>query len=64
MNEIEGHKAEIKRLLDKPVGVQSRYADTTILNNEIGWQPKISLIEGVTKVLEHAHKRLLDKNVI
>lgn len=64
MNKIEKHEAEIKRLLDKPVGVQSRYADVTILNNEIGWYPKISLEDGLTSVLKHAHKRLLDKDAI
>jgi UDP-glucose 4-epimerase len=55
---LEGHQADIKRLLDKPVGVQSRYADTTILNNEIGWKPKISLEEGLQRVLDHAHDSL------
>lgn len=58
MCKLEGHQADINRLLDKPVGVQSRYADTTILNNEIGWQPKISLEEGMKRVLDYAHKRL------
>ncbi len=61
--DIEGHTAEIKRLIDKPVGVQSRYADTTILNKEIKWKPKISLRKGMTRVLEYAHKRLKDKNL-
>jgi UDP-glucose 4-epimerase len=58
MCEIEGHKAEIKPLLDKPVGVASRYADTTILNNDIGWRPSTSIEEGVKMVLGHAHKRI------
>ncbi len=58
---LEGHKGEIKRLLDKPVGVQSRYADTTILNKEIKWKPKISLEEGMGRVLQHAHVRLSEQ---
>lgn len=58
MCEIEGHKADIKKLLDKPVGVQNRYADTTILNEVIGWQAKIDLATGMKKVLDYAHYRL------
>jgi len=61
---LEGHDAEIKRLTDKPVGVQSRYADTAILNNEIGWTPRTSLEEGMGKVLAHARRRLQDKNAL
>lgn len=56
--QIEGFSAEIKPLLDKPVGVQSRYADTTVLNTEIGWFPKISLADGAARVLQYAKKEL------
>jgi len=55
---VEGHEAKIRPLVDKPVGVQSRYADVTILNNEIGWRPSISIEEGMRRVLEGAHGRL------
>jgi len=64
MLKLEGYNGTIKPLTDKPVGVQSRYADTTVLNSEIGWKPLISLEEGMERVLAHAHKRLLDENVI
>jgi len=57
MCELENHKAEIKKLLDKPVGVQSRYADVTILNNDIGYHPTTSLAAGLEKMLAYAHKR-------
>lgn len=52
--QIEGWNAEIKPLLDKPVGVQSRYADTTVLNTEIAWFPKIPLADGAARVLQYA----------
>lgn len=55
---LEGHHAEIRRLLDKPVGVTTRYADTHVLSNEIGWQPQISLEEGLRRVLTGAHERI------
>ena len=61
---LERHNGEIRRLTDKPVGVQSRYADTTVLNGEIGWSPPTSLEDGMRKVLAHAHRRLQDKNVL
>jgi UDP-glucose 4-epimerase len=62
--ELENHSAEIKRLTDKPVGVQSRYADPTVLNGTIGWKPTISLKDGMSRVLAHAHKRLNNENVL
>ncbi len=61
---LEGHNAKIKPLIDKPVGVQSRYADTTILNNEIGWSPAISIEEGMKRVLAGAHERLRVEKLI
>ncbi len=64
MLDLEGHQGRIQPLLDKPVGVQSRYAHTEFLNNEIGWKPAISLEKGMARVLAHAHKRLLDTNAI
>ncbi len=55
---LSGRTAEIRPLTDKPVGVATRYADTTKMRKEIGWTPKISLDEGLTKVLEGAKQRL------
>lgn len=55
---IEGRNAKIRPLSDKPVGVASRYADTTRLNSEIGWQPQMTLEEGLKKVLGGAKQRL------
>jgi nucleoside-diphosphate-sugar epimerase len=55
--EIAGYQPEIKRLLDKPVGVQSRYASVDTLHG-FGWQPQISLREGMTRVLRAAEARL------
>lgn len=57
---IEGRNAEIRPLSDKPVGVSTRYADTTLLHERIGWSPRISLEEGLKKALGGAHARLAD----
>lgn len=51
---IEGYDAEIKPLLDKPVGVQLRYADTEELFKIIGKPKFTSLEDGLRKVLDFA----------
>lgn len=58
MLEIEKRDAKIKPLSQKPVGVANRYADTTMLFKTVGWKPKISLKEGLARVLAGAHGRL------
>lgn len=53
---LEGHDAEVKPLVDAPVGVQSRYCDPTLVRS-LGWQPATSLEAGFRKVLDMAHQR-------
>lgn len=48
--EIAGYQPEVKPLLDKPVGVHSRYANMDVVTEKFGWKPKISLKEGMTRV--------------
>ncbi len=55
---IEKRDANIRPLSDKPVGVSHRYADTTYLFRTIGWKPKISLEDGLKRVLDGAKKRI------
>ncbi|MBI1938251.1 MAG: NAD-dependent epimerase/dehydratase family protein [Ignavibacteriales bacterium] len=45
-----GYDPAIKPLLDKPVGVHSRYCDMTFVKERLGWEPKISLEEGMQRV--------------
>lgn len=56
--EFAGYKPTIKPLLDKPVGVHSRYADMTYVMNRFGWYPKISLREGMKRVYDAAVQRI------
>ena len=58
MLKLEGRSAGISPLSDKPVGVASRYADTTLLNERIGWKPRIPLDDGLRRVLDGARERL------
>lgn len=56
--DIAGYKTEIKPLLDKPVGVYSRYCNMDLIREKFGWQPKISLREGMTRVYNAAVEKL------
>lgn len=58
MLKLEKRTATIRPLSDKPVGVSNRYADTKYLFKTVGWKPKISLDEGLTRVLAGARERL------
>ncbi|MDX5321041.1 MAG: NAD-dependent epimerase/dehydratase family protein, partial [Bacteroidota bacterium] len=56
--EFAGYQPEIKPLLDKPVGVHSRYANMDFVNEKYGWKPKVSLREGMRRVYDAAVKRV------
>lgn len=55
---IAGYSPKIKQLLDKPVGVHSRYANMDLVTQKFGWKPKISVEEGMKRVYQAALKRL------
>ncbi len=56
--DIAGYKPTIKPLLDKPVGVHSRYANMDMVFSKFDWRPKISLREG----MERVYRRQLELN--
>jgi nucleoside-diphosphate-sugar epimerase len=62
--DIAGYKAEIKPLLDKPVGVHSRYCKMDLIREKFGWEPKISLREGMTRVYNAALQKLKAEGVL
>ncbi|NOZ61625.1 MAG: NAD-dependent epimerase/dehydratase family protein [Calditrichaeota bacterium] len=53
-----GYKPTIKPLLDKPVGVHSRYANMDYVKSKFGWEPHISLEEGMRRVYEARLKEI------
>ena len=53
-----GYTPEIKQLLDKPVGVFSRYANMDYVKQKYGWEPKISVEEGMRRVYNEAVRKL------
>jgi nucleoside-diphosphate-sugar epimerase len=54
---IAGYDPKIKRLLDKPVGVHSRYCNMDYVKEKLGWEAKISLEEGMKRVYQAALER-------
>lgn len=50
--DFAGYKPDIKPLLDKPVGVHSRYCNMDWVKENLGWEPKISIVEGMRRVYE------------
>ena len=53
-----GYDPPIKQLLDKPVGVHSRYCNMDFVKERLGWEAKITLEEGMRLVYDAAVKRL------
>jgi nucleoside-diphosphate-sugar epimerase len=57
-SKFANYSPEIKPLLDKPVGVHSRYCDMSLVEDKFGWKAKISLEEGMKRVYDKAKSRL------
>lgn len=57
LTDIAGYKPEIKCLLDKPVGVHSRYSNMDYVHNKLGWTATISMEEGMRRMYEAALAR-------
>jgi nucleoside-diphosphate-sugar epimerase len=55
---LDGRSGVIKPMIDKPVGVQSRYCDPGGMKAVLGWEPKISREEGFQRVLRTAYDRV------
>jgi len=56
--DLAGYQPEIVPLIDKPVGVQARYADTSQMESLLNWSPAISLVDGFRRVIQAAERRI------
>lgn len=56
--QFAGYKPTIKPLLDKPVGVHSRYANMDYVAQQFSWKPKISIEAGMKRVYDAAVAKL------
>jgi len=57
-SEFAGYQPEIKQLLDKPVGVFSRYGDMSLVEEKLGWKARISMREGMRRVYDAALRKM------
>jgi nucleoside-diphosphate-sugar epimerase len=55
---ISGKNITIKHDLSKPQGVRGRNADIALVRKEVGWEPKVSLEEGLRRTYEWAKVRI------
>jgi nucleoside-diphosphate-sugar epimerase len=60
MAEIVGYSPRICGKVGRPVGVAQRYCEPTLLREMLGFVPRISLREGMSRVVAVAKERLSD----
>jgi UDP-glucose 4-epimerase len=47
-----GHRAEIRFLLDKPVGPMNRVADNALARRLLDWEPRIMFVDGLHRTID------------
>jgi nucleoside-diphosphate-sugar epimerase len=47
-----GHEAEIRFLLDKPVGPMNRVADNSLAKRLLHWEPQVRFIDGLRQTID------------
>ena len=57
---ISGKNLSIGHDLTKPQGVRGRNADLTLVRRELGWEPKITLEEGLEKTYKWIEKKVYE----
>ena len=57
---LDGRSGVIQPMIDKPVGVQSRYCDPAEMKAVLEWEPEISREEGFRRVLRTAYERVAE----
>ena len=58
IEQIADYKVERKYLLDKPKGVRGRSSDNTKIKSDLGWEPSIKLIEGLSKTYKWINEQI------
>ena len=59
IEDIAQHKVDKNYQLDKPLGVRGRSSDNSYVTKKIGWKPKSSLKEGLTKTHQWINNKLI-----
>ncbi len=58
IEDIAGIKVERKYQLDAPLGVRGRNSDNTLIQEKLGWEPSITLKEGVEKTYKWIYDQM------
>ena len=58
IEQIADFKIERKYLLDKPKGVRGRSSDNTKIKSDLGWEPSIKLIDGLSKTYKWINEQI------
>jgi len=58
IEQIADYKVERKYLLDKPKGVRGRSSDNTKIKSDLGWEPSIKLIDGLSKTYKWINEQI------
>jgi GDP-D-mannose 3',5'-epimerase len=58
---VSGKNLTIKHNLSKPQGVRGRNADLTLIRKVLGWEPKVSLEEGLSKTYKWIFQQVTKK---
>ncbi len=58
ISRVAGKNLKKKHLLDKPQGVRGRNSDNTLCKKILGWEPKVSLEEGLEKTYKWIEKQV------
>ena len=60
LRNISGKAFEVEYDLTRPQGVRGRNADLTLVKQVLGWEPKISLEDGLARLYQWAGERMAD----
>jgi len=61
ISKIAGKNLKKKHLLNKPQGVRGRNADITLAKKVLGWEPRVSLEEGLEKTYRWIEKMIQER---
>lgn len=60
IEKIADYKVQKKYFLNKPVGVRGRSSDNTLIKKKLGWEPSITLFEGLKITYEWIFSQILN----
>ncbi len=64
VEEIAGIKVKRNYILNAPQGVRGRNSDNTLIQQKLGWEPSISLREGLRKTYHWIFEEMQKKNLL